>query len=161
MFRHIISRLSNFIKEKSFFISRLIRYNLIEQNRHVKENTKYRALAFKYLLTFSFLSYFLIFINGIFYIMQNGCPSKICDKSYGKLVGKSGIFENIDEELIISISYIFGFDINLENESVLFAGWVHLFFSALICFDVYVQKIEIYFNDLCKRNRKKYGIKAN
>ena len=161
MFRHIISRLSNFIKEKSFFISRLIRYNLIEQNRHVKENTKYRALAFKYLLTFSFLSYFLIFINGIFYIMQNGCPSKICDKSYGKLVGKSGIFENIDEELIISISYIFGFDINLENESVLFAGWVHLFFSALICFDVYVQKIEIYFNDLCKRNRKKYRKLAN
>ena len=161
MFRHIITRLSKFIKEESFFISRLIRYNLIEQARHIKENTKYRSLAFKYLLIFSFLSYYLFYLNGIFYIVQNGCPESDCDKNKSKIVDSDGIFKKIDEELIISISYIFGFDVNLKKESVLFAGWVHLFFSGLICFDVYIQKIEIYFNELCLKNRKKHRKLAN
>ena len=168
MFRHIITRLTNFIKEKSFFISRLIRYNLIEQKRHVKENTKYRALAFKYLLIFSLFCYYLYYLDGIFYLFQHFCQNEDegeCEtedkpKPY-KLVGKGGIYNYIDEDLIISISYIFGFDVNLKSESVLFAGWIHIFFGALICFDVYVQKIEIYYNELCKRNRKKYRKLAN
>jgi len=163
MFRHIITRLTNFIKEKSFFISRIIRYNLIEQNRHIKENTKYRALAFKYLLIFSMFCYFLYYLDGIFFILQNICQKAEYDcltKSH-RLVGKNGIFNNIDENLIISISYICGFDVNLKKENVFFAGWIHIFFGALICFDVYVQKIEIYFNELVKRNRKKYRKLAN
>ena len=175
MFRHIITRLTNFIKEKSFFISRIIRFNLIEQNRHVKENTKYRALAFKYLLIFSLFCYYLYYLDGIFYTLQNVCQvegedqdqdlneyknNTECNKTH-KLVGKDGIFNNIDENLIISISYISGFDVNLKKENVFAAGWIHIFFGALICFDVYVQKIEIYFNELSKRNRKKYRKLAN
>ena len=163
MFRHIITRLTNFIKEKSFFISRIIRFNLIEQNRHVKENTKYRVLAFKYLLIFSLFCYYLYYLDGIFYLLQNVCQEEQenkCTKKH-KLVGKDGLFKNIDENLIISISYMCGFDVNLGKENVFVAGWIHIFFGALICFDVYVQKIEIYFNELSKRNRKKYRKLAN
>ena len=154
MFRHIISRLSKFIGQKSFFISRIIRYNLIEQTRHIKENSKYRLLAFKYLLIFSFSSYYLLYLYGIFYIVQHGCPGDGCDKN-------NKPFKNIDEDIIIAFSYIFGINVNLENESVLFAGWFHLFFAGMICFDVYVQKLENYFNDLCIRNRKEYKTLAN
>ena len=154
MFHHIISRLSKFIGQNSFFISRIIRYNLIEQTRHIKENSKYRLLAFKYLLIYSFSSYYLLYLYGIFYIIQHGCPGEGCDKS-------NKPFKNIDEDLIIGLSYIFGINVNLENESVLFAGWYHLFFTGMICFDVYVQKLENYFNDLSIKNRKEYKTLAN
>ena len=154
MFRHIISKLTSFISKESFFISRLIRYNLIEQTRHINENSKYRALAFKYLLIFSFISYYLSYLYGIFYLIQHGCPGTDCDENYKPI-------ENIDEDLIIAISYIFGFHVNLKKETVLFAGWEYLFFIALICFDVYAQKLEDYYNDLCKKNRKKYSKLAN
>ena len=154
MFRHIISHLSKFISEKSFFISRLLRYNLIELARHVKENSKYRALAFKYLLILSFLSYYLLYLYGVFYLIQHGCPGEDCDKNY-KAIG------SIDVDLIIAISYLFGFNVNLSNETVLFAGWFHLFFTGLICFDVYIQKLEDYFTDLCNKNRKEHRTLAN
>ena len=157
MFRHIITSLTKFISKKSFFISRLIRFNLIEQVRHVKENIKYRSLAFKYLLIFSFLSYYLFYLNGIFNLIQNGCQCQTynCDKNHDK------IFNQEYEELIISYSYILGFNINLKKETVLFAGWVHLFFAALVCFDVYVQKTEIYYNKLSEENRKNHKKLSN
>ena len=164
MFRHIITRLSNFINQKSFFISRIIRYSLIEKVRHIKENTKYRSLAFKYLLIFSFISYYLFYLNGIYYVIQHGCQNNNncnnCDKD--KEANNCYKISNQDnEELIISITYILGFNVNLKKESVLFAGWVHLFFSAMICFDVYVQKLEIYYTDLSEENRKQNRKLAN
>ena len=36
-----------------------------------------------------------------------------------------------------------------------------LYFAGLICFDVYVQKIENYYNNISKGNRKKYRQLAN
>ena len=156
MFHHIINRLTKFISKESFFISRLIRFNLIEQVRHVSENIKYRAIAFKWLLVFSFLSYYLFYLNAIFYLIQKGCQKQDCDQNH------SPIFDDKDtENKIISITYILGFDVNLKEENVLFAGWVHLFFAGLICFDVYVQKIENYYNNISKGNRKKYRQLAN
>ena len=158
MFNHIIKRLTNFINQESFFISRIIRYNLIEKVRHIKENTKYRSLAFKYLLIFSFISYYLFYLNGIYYLIQNGCPKNKCDNC-DKNCNKNSTSDK--EELIISLTYILGFNVNLEKESVLFAGWIHLFFSAMICFDVYVQKLEIYYTDLSEENRKQNRKLAN
>ena len=155
MFRHIVTRLTNFINQESFFISRIIRYSLIEKVRHIKENTKYRSLAFKYLLIFSFISYYLFYLNGIYYIIQHGCPKNNCDKNYDTISSPD------NEELINSLTYILGFNVNLEKESVLFAGWIHLFFSAMICFDVYVQKLERYYIDLSEENRKQNRKLAN
>ena len=95
-------------------------------------------------------------LSGVFGIFQGGCRSKIyddCDKNHYKIVGTQGVYENIREEVIISIGYLFGFDVNLDNETVLFAGWVHIFLGALLCFDAYVQNIEDHFNKLSKLNK--------
>ena len=166
MFYFIISSLSNFIEQGNkdkesppFFISKLIRYNLIEKVRHLKDNKKFRTLGFKCLILFNFFSYLLIYLDGIYNIIQGGCRSKIyddCDKNHKKLIGEQGLYQNINEELIISISYLVGFNVNLDKGTVLFAGWVHIFFGALLCFDVYVQNIEDHFQQLVKENRRQY-----
>ena len=184
MFYFIISRLSDFnnreIKKQQnnknnnreekvekynpFFISKLIRYNIIEKARHLNDNKKFRLLGFKYLIIFNFISYFLVYLDGVFGIFQGGCRSKIyddCDKNHYRIVGQKGVFENISEEVIISIGYLFGFDVNLDNETVLFAGWVHIFLGALLCFDAYVQNIEDYFNELSRLNRREFRILLN
>ena len=144
---------------RPFFISKLIRYNLIEKARHINDNRKYRILGFKYLIFFNFFFYFLIYLDGIFGIFQGGCRNKIiddCDKNHKEIVGNNGLFKNISEDVIISISYLIGIEVNLDKETILFAGWVHIFFGALLCFDAYVQNIEDYFNQLSKENRAEY-----
>jgi hypothetical protein len=151
-------------KFSPFFISKLIRYNLIEKARHLNDNKKFRLLGFRYLIIFNFICYFFVYLDGVFGIFQGGCRSKIyddCDKNHYKIVGTQGVYENISEEVIISIGYLFGFDVNLDNETVLFAGWVHIFLGALLCFDAYVQNIEDHFNKLSKLNRREYRILLN
>ena len=166
-FHYIIMNLSDFNAEQKvppFFISRLIRFNLIEQNRHIEDNKKYRLKAFKMLITFTLFCYFLIYLDGIYGILQAGCKYKIyddCDTNNYKLFGKDGLFTNVSEDLIISISYIIGFNVNLDKDTVLSGGWFYILFGAFLCFDVYVQKIEGYMNQFIKANRKEYRKLAN
>ena len=144
---------------KPFFISKLIRYNLIEKNRHIDDNQKFRSLGFKYLILFNFFSYFLIYLDGIFDIVQGGCKYTIyddCDKNHYKIIGEEGVFKNVSENVITSISYLIGFNANLNNGTILLSGWVHILFGVLLCFDAYVQNVENYFNKLCKINRREY-----
>ena len=160
MFYEIITKLNKFVmSRKSFFISRLLRYNLIEQNKHVMLNKYYRSLAFKYLLCFSFFSYLLFYTYGVFYLFQKGCNPdewKGCDDRFSPIV------KNEDKELYIqSLAYLIGFFVNTRIDSVFKEGWYHLFFSLLISFDVYVQKLENYFNDLVEKNRKRHIHLAN
>ena len=162
MFYQIITKLSNFISKKSFFISRLLRYNLIEQNRHVIQNKYYRSLAFKYLLCMSFFSYLLFYTFGIFYLFQNGCNKDQyggCDTRHQKMIEKEG--DGLTEEFVQSLAYLIGFYVNPNEDPVIKEGWYHLFFAILICFDVYVQKIEHYFNKKVEENRKRFKHLAN
>ena len=132
---------------------------MIEKDRHINENRKFRALGFKYLIIFNFFFYFLVYLDGVYGIFQGGCRTKIyddCDKNHYKIFGTDGIFSSINEDIIISISYLFGFDVNLNSETVIFAGWIHLFFGAMLCFDAYVQNLEEYFLELNKINRREY-----
>ena len=165
MFYFIISRLTVYTEKcnqkgnYAFFISKLIRYNLIEKVRHLNDNKKFRSLGFKYLIVFNFLSYFLFYLDGIFNIFQHGCKSVVyddCDINHNKIVDTGGVFQNVSESLIVSISYLIGFNANLSNGTVLFHAWFHILFGALLCLDTYVQKLEDHFNDLCKLNRKEY-----
>ena len=142
-----------------FFISKLIRYNLIEKVRHINDNKKFRTLGFKYLIVFNFLSYFLFYLDGIFNIFQHGCKSVVyddCDINHYKIIDKEGFFANVSENLIVSISYIIGFNANLKNGTVLYHAWFHILFGALLCLDSYIQKLEDHFNELSKLNRKEY-----
>ena len=150
MFYQIITKLTNFVSHKSFFISRLLRYNLIEQNRHILQNKYYRSLAFKYLLSLSFISYLLFYTYGLIHLFQKGCE----EKSYC-------IFSNENEIKVKVWAYFIGFYMDIENKTVFTEGWYHLFFSIIISFDVYVQKIENYFNQKVEENRKRYKHLAN
>ena len=47
MFYRIITKLNNYIQKQSFFISRLIRYNLIELKRHEQQNKFLRIKGFE------------------------------------------------------------------------------------------------------------------
>ena len=158
MFYQIINNLTNFVnKKKSYFISRLLRYNLIEQKMHVKQNKYYRSIAFKFLLCLSFLSYILIYSFGILHLIQN-CDDNIENKT-----------TNLTNLIICSENYlkfrdwayIIGFYINSREDTVFIEAWYHLFLAILISFDVYVQKIENYFNEKSEENRKKYRRLSN
>ena len=73
MFYRIITKLNNYIQKQSFFISRLIRYNLIELKRHEQQNKFFRIKGFEYLLTASLIFYLFYYTFGIFHQIQNGC----------------------------------------------------------------------------------------
>jgi hypothetical protein len=65
--------------------------------------------------------------------------------------------ENIIDEIFIqSISYLFGFYINSNEDSLIKIGWAHIFFFLLICGDVYAQQLDNYFIEKIKINRKQY-----
>jgi hypothetical protein len=73
MFHKIITKLNAYIQKKSFFISRLIRYNLVELSRHYQQNRYFRNLGFQYLLMLCLISYLFFYTFGIFHRVQNGC----------------------------------------------------------------------------------------
>ena len=133
----IIGKLNNYLEKESYFFSRLIRYKLVEKPMHYGENLLYRRMAFKYLLGLSMSSILLFYFYGIFYLIQHGCDVnkwKSCDNRHQKMIPykrKEG--ENIIDEIFIqSISYLFGFYINSNEDSIIKVGWAHIFFFLLI-----------------------------
>ena len=160
MFYQIITKLTKFINErKSFFISRLLRYNLIEQKMHIKQNKYYRSIAFKYLLCLSFFSYSLFYSYGIYHLFQNCDDKKYREKNDEK---KSHLPICPDSYLTLRTwVYIIGFYYNSREDTVFIEAWYHLFFAILISFDVYVQKIENYFTYKVEKNRKRYRNLSN
>ena len=157
----IIEKLNNFLQQESYFFSRLIRYKLVEKPMHYGENQIYRRMGFKYLLGLSMSSILLYYFYGIFYLIQHGCDInkwKSCDNRHQKMIPykrKEG--ENyIDEIFIQSISYLFGFYINSNEDSIIKAGWAHILFFLLICGDVYAQQLDNYFMNKIKINRRQY-----
>ena len=160
MFYQIITKLNVYVKKKSFFISRLIRYNLIEISRHEQQNKYFREKGFRYLLFISLMCYILYYSFGIFHQVQNGCNFEDnnekwgwqgCDNRHSKIIN--------DDIIINSLAYLIGFF--TECDYVFEEAWFHLIFSLLICFDVYVQKFEIFFNEKMKENRDEYKYLAN
>ena len=155
IFYSSIRNLSNFIEEKSFYISRIMRYNLIETVSYKANNKKYKDIAFKYLYISSVTIICLFYMNAIFYVIQNGCPNSDCDKNFEK------IFEKNVEDYINSVTYFLGFDVDLSKNHIFVSSWIHLVFGAYVCYDIYIEKIKVYFSDLCEKNRKMYNKLAN
>ena len=157
----IIGKLNNYLKDESFFFSRLIRYKFIEKALHYGENLLYRRMAFKYLMSLSMSSILLFYFYGIFYLVQHGCDVnkwKSCDNRHQKMIPyerEEGEYI-IDEMNIQSISYLFGFYINSNEDSIIKVGWAHILFFLLICGDIYAQQLDNYFINKIKINRKQY-----
>ena len=127
---------------------------------HIKEireriniSKLYREISFKFLVSYSFVLFFLFYLYGIFDISMKKCNPEIfmgCDNETEK--------ENTDQDdktnfwtenndFIKSLSYVFGIYFNTEKEGILSVAWVHLFLCFSFCFDVYIQQIENYYNN--------------
>jgi hypothetical protein len=122
----------------------------------IKINRNHREFSFKLLVAFSFLIFYLYYIYGIFDISISYCNPKLwinCDNDYYEENEKETDEDSKSEEpyyvgLIKSISFMFGVYYDTKKEGILSVGWVHLFLCFLFCFDVYVQKLEHYFNNI-------------
>jgi hypothetical protein len=122
----------------------------------IKINRNHREFSFKLLVAFSFLIFYLYYIYGIFDISISYCNPKLwinCDNDYNEENEKETDEDSKSDEaysvgLIKSISFIFGVYYDTKKEGILSVGWVHLFLCFLFCFDVYVQKLEHYFNNI-------------
>ena len=71
MFHNIIHKLENYLKEPSFFISKLVRTNEIERPSNLEANKTYRIKAFKGLLFFSLFFIFVVYLYCIYDIIEN------------------------------------------------------------------------------------------
>ena len=161
IYKKIIRTLSNFIKKKTFFISKLIRYTLIEQPSHIKRYQKYREKSFKILLIFSEIFILLNYLYGNFYIIQNGCDKgfkgTICDENFEKI----NFVNEKSQNYIDCFAYLGGFYVNIKEKHIIDVIKSHLLLFFLICFDVYIQKIQNYFVGLQQKKEKKINSLIN
>ena len=160
-FFNIIITLDNFIKKDSYFISKVIRYSLIEVKSHIRQNKYSRKVAFRFLFGTNCIYLFIFYLFGVFYLFEKGCnPSywEGCDKNHMSFFSQDSQYK---KELIISISYLLGFYVKLKNTGLMSAAWADLLLFCFIAFDVYIQKLENYFTELSVENRKRYKVLAN
>ena len=146
MFHKIITKLTDYISRPSYFISKVIRYSLVEVPRHIIQNKNYRSIGFRLLLSYSFIFFVLLYLYGVFELFQNGCDPdffKGCEKR------NKPIFTNDSntEKYIKAYSYLFGIYVDIQNEGLMNVAWIHILLSVLIGFDVYAQKLENKFTD--------------
>ena len=161
MFLPVILKLSNFMKKDTYFISKVIRHHLLEKGDHFQNLKSHRDFSFRFLLGFSLLLIFLFYFYGVFDLFQNGCNVdlwKTCEKDrFSPIFGKGSSPENY----VVSISYLLGFYVNMQEMGVLKASWKHLFFAILIAFDVYMQKLQYHFYSKNFQNRRDYRTLIN
>jgi hypothetical protein len=128
MFYSLVSSVQKFLNHNNlFFLSRLVRYNIIEKPRNIETLKHYRKKTFKYLLfsgmTYIFFTYVYALVDAINKI------SPICSK------------ETYD--YVKSISYMIGiFHDSKITKNFLVTIWGHILMICLISFDVYVQKLQ-------------------
>ena len=77
IFHSIIKNLSNFMKKETYFLSKIIRYQVIEIETHFHRHKYYRDISFPHLLRYSLFLLFLFYIYGLFDLFQNGCNTEI------------------------------------------------------------------------------------
>ena len=161
MYYKIVKNLSNFIKKDSYFISKLIRYSLIEVKFHINQHANSRKIAFQFLFATNCIYLFLYYLSGVFYLFENGCNPNYwegCDPNHKSMFSEDKIKR---KNIINSLSYLFGFYVELDDSNVLSACWANLLLFFLIAFDAFIQKLENFFTNLSVENRKEYKILLN
>ena len=161
MYYKIVKNLSDFIKKDSYFISKVIRYSLIEVKYNINQHAKSRKIAFQFLFATNCIYLFIYYLSGVFYLFENGCNPDYwegCDPNHKPFFSESNIK---GENRINSLSYLFGFYVELDDSGLLSAAWASLLLFFLIAFDVFIQKLENFFTNLSIENRKEYKILAN
>ena len=138
-----ITKLTKYINKPkgSYFISKVIRYSMVERPITIKLNEYYRFIAFKYLLIYNFVFIILLYLYGVFDLFQHGCNNKVfkgCEESYDTIFEQNGT----TEDYIKSFAYLFGIYVDIREEGLIKVAWIHIILSLLIGFDIYSQKIE-------------------
>ena len=163
-FYKIISKTKKFISTKSYYISKVIRYSVVERPLHYELDKYYRTLTFKLCLFISFLYLISLYFYGVFDLFQHGCDpnfTKGCDSSHMNIIQidtEQDKEHNNTEAKVKAISLLIGIYINMRKENIFKVSLVHLILSGFIIFDIYNQKIEerytILYNDLQKKLQK-------
>ena len=154
MFFRIIIKLTKYIRNKSYFISKVIRYSIVERPRNREINKKYHIITFRCLLFFSYLYFVCIYFYGIFDLFQHGCNPDIfkgCDSSHSPIIEAEDDDDPTHETLeakIKSYSFLFGIYFNIRKDNVLKVALAHLILTGLIILDLYSQKLADYYSNL-------------
>ena len=154
MFNRIISKLRNYLKNKTYYISKVIRYSIVEKPKNREINNRYRILIFRHLLLFSFLYILLIYFYGVFDLYQHGCNPDLflgCDQSHSEIfeIDKDDdkLHNNIEAK-IKTFAFLFGIYFDVRKENLLMVSLAHLVLTFLIILDVYNQKLESHYSNL-------------
>ena len=148
MFHRIITKLRKYIRLKSYYISKVVRYSLIEDPKHYLINRRYRIISFRAILIYSFIYFILLYLYCLFDLFQHGCNDQIfkgCDNSYSSLLPPDGPIES----LIKAFSFLLGIHINIQKKNLIDVCWTHFIVTCIFISDLYNQKLE-------ENYRKKY-----
>ena len=154
MFHRIISKLRNYLKLRSYFISKVVRYSLIEDPKHYQIIRKYRIISFRVMLIYSLLYFTLLYMYGLFDLFQQGCSDekfKGCDSSHSSLIERDDNQHNGLESLIKAFAFLFGIYINTHEKKLIEVSWIHILVAFVLVSDLYNQKLE-------ESYRKKYDL---
>ena len=140
MFYRRIKKLNAYVNKPSYFVSKVIRYTLVEKVKSQELILYYRNLSFKILLSYSFIFILLLYLYGVFDLFQHGCNDEFfkgCEKSYDPIFQEDGTVE----EYIKAFAYLFGIYVDVRKEGLIKVAWVHILLSILIGLDIYSQKL--------------------
>ena len=140
MFFRIIYPLTKYIKQKSYFISKVIRFSIVEKPRNREINKKYRTLTFKILLFFNFLYFIFLYFYGVFDLFQKS-NSPIFEKDDNE------DHNNIEAKIKV-VAFLFGIYFEVKKENILYVGLGHIIVTCLIILDLYNQRLEDYYSKL-------------
>ena len=146
MFHRIIIKLRNYIKMKSYYISKVVRYSIIENPKHYQINHRHRIMTYRCILIYTFLYFILLYLYGIFDLFQHGCKNSVFKGCVGS---NSSLITKDSESIIEAFSFVFGIYINTQEKNIIDIWWIHLIVSCVLISDIYSQKLE-------ENYRKKY-----
>ena len=152
LFYRRIKKLTAYISKPSYFVSKVIRYDIVEQPIKIQLKLYYRNIAFNYLLAYNFIFFIILYLYGVFDLFQHGCNDKFfkgCEKSNDPFFSPDGTIE----DYIKAFAYLFGVYVDIRNEGLIKRAWVHILLSILIGFDIYAHKLENRYTEMSKEIR--------
>ena len=156
MFINILRKTSNYNYNyhHTFLFTQLIRYKYVEKKRHKEISNKYKYISFKLISAFSFIFLYLNYSYSIFYQIQDCNNNKIENNtcSYNTTIIEEIPYGNLTK----SSAYLFGVYNYSNVKYILDSSGVYIFFFFLICISIYIQKLELKFENQKIKNRKDY-----
>lgn len=156
MFINILRKTSNYNYNyhHTFLFTQLIRYKYVEKKKHKEISNKYKYISFKLISAFSFIFLYLNYSYSIFYQLQDCNNNKIENNTCSS---NTTIIEEIPYgNFTKSSAYLLGVYNYSNVRHILDSSGVYIFFFFLICISIYIQKLELKFDNQRIKNRKNY-----